>query len=82
MRDQLWSGFGAGRGNLGTKSSEDWESVFVALLEILLKPVGFIVLRFAGAEKFSIEKNDFHAERSPLGGGGMIDRVFPLAMAC
>ncbi|QDT97364.1 hypothetical protein V144x_28390 [Gimesia aquarii] len=61
IRGQLWSDFVANRVILGTKSSEDREVVFALPIEILLKPVGFIVLRFAGAEKFSIEKNSFHS---------------------
>ncbi|QDU10994.1 hypothetical protein [Gimesia aquarii] len=60
IRDQLWSDFVTNQVNLGTKNSEDREVVFALPIEILLKPVGFIVLRFAGAEKFSIEKNGFH----------------------
>ncbi|QDU09673.1 hypothetical protein V202x_30490 [Gimesia aquarii] len=59
IRDQLRSDFVASKVNLGTKSSEDWESVFVSPLGILLKPVGFIGLRSAGAETFSIEKTVF-----------------------
>ena len=59
IRDRLRSDFVAGKVSLGTKSSEDWESVLVSPMEFLLKPVGFIVLRSAGAETFSIEKTVF-----------------------
>ncbi|QDT99230.1 hypothetical protein V144x_47410 [Gimesia aquarii] len=62
IRDRLRPHFVTNKVKLGAKSSEDWEAVFALSLEILLKSVGFILLRFAGEDQFSIEKNGVRAK--------------------
>ncbi|QDU11872.1 hypothetical protein [Gimesia aquarii] len=76
IRDRLWPHFVTGKVKLGTKSSEDWEAVFALPMEILLKPVGFILLRSAGENQFSIEKNGFRAKMRVMHGvpGGRCGR--------
>ena len=81
IRDRLGSDFVVFKVNLGAKSSEDREAVFGLPVEILLKRVGFILLRFAGENQFSIEKKAFAQQMSPPVGGSVMERVFHLVSA-
>ncbi|QDU11891.1 hypothetical protein [Gimesia aquarii] len=81
IRDRLGLDFVAFKVNFGAKSSEDEEAVFGLPVEILLKRVGFMVLRSADAETFSIEKKAFAQEMRPLLGGSVMERVFHLVSA-
>ncbi|QDT99245.1 hypothetical protein V144x_47560 [Gimesia aquarii] len=81
IRDRLGADFVAFKVNFGAKSSEDREAVFGLPVEILLKRVGFILLRSASEKTFSIEKTAFAQEMSPPVGGCVMERVFHLVSA-
>lgn len=81
IRDRLGADFVAFKVNFGAKSSEDREAVFGLPVEILLKRAGFILLRFAGEDQFSIEKKAFAQQMSPPVGGAVMERVFHLVSA-
>lgn len=81
IRDRLGADFVAFKVNFGAKSSEDWEAVFGLPVEILLKRVGFILLRSASEKTFSIEKKTFAQQMSPPVGGSVMERVFHLVSA-
>lgn len=65
--DQLRVDFSEKIVQIGAFDSEEWEPVLLTFVEILLKPVSFIVIRSAGADLITIQKKIFTRLKTEVG---------------